>query len=189
MRTICLYNPAAPHLNGKDIRGNKTFDIVPLYEAAKNGGGFETFYFNKPGENEPSEKLSYSAPIPNTNDMWVGTAIYTDNLATMAQESSQHVKNIVDNSFYVTMIIAFVCLIAIILFIFVFYEKIQKSIKILSHNLNILFDNLAHKDNNNHILQPTSQDELGQMGLAINENIQQTKIGLEQDAKAVEQSV
>ncbi|RDU61172.1 methyl-accepting chemotaxis protein, partial [Helicobacter marmotae] len=34
-----------------------------------------------------------------------------------------------------------------------------------------------------------SKDELGQMGLAINENIQQTKIGLEQDAKAVEQSV
>ena len=38
-------------------------------------------------------------------------------------------------------------------------------------------------------LKIVAQDELGEMGNAINDNIQKTKAGLEQDSKAVEQSV
>ncbi|RDU58947.1 chemotaxis protein, partial [Helicobacter marmotae] len=68
--------------------------------------------------------------------------------------------------------------------------SVGKRIRLISHTLFEFFNYLNHKRQTPpEPLRIIAQDELGQMGLAINENIQQTKIGLEQDAKAVEQSV
>jgi methyl-accepting chemotaxis protein len=61
----------------KDKLGNPY--IRQLVDKAKNGGGFVTYWFNKPGEPEPSPKLAYAELIPGT-DYWVATGIYIDDI-------------------------------------------------------------------------------------------------------------
>ncbi|AJC93327.1 Cache sensor-containing MCP-domain signal transduction protein [Campylobacter subantarcticus LMG 24377] len=55
--------------------------------------------------------------------------------------------------------------------------------------LNSFFDFINHKTKDSAMIDVKSNDELGAMAKAINENITKTKNALEQDAKAVEQSV
>ncbi|MBT0818326.1 methyl-accepting chemotaxis protein [Campylobacter lari] len=55
--------------------------------------------------------------------------------------------------------------------------------------LNSFFDFINHKTKDSAMIDVKTNDELGAMAKAINENITKTKNALEQDAKAVEQSV
>ncbi|WP_410689846.1 methyl-accepting chemotaxis protein [Campylobacter lari] len=55
--------------------------------------------------------------------------------------------------------------------------------------LNSFFDFINHKTKDSAMINVKTNDEFGAMAKAINENITKTKNALEQDAKAVEQSV
>ncbi|WP_315940576.1 methyl-accepting chemotaxis protein, partial [Campylobacter lari] len=55
--------------------------------------------------------------------------------------------------------------------------------------LNSFFDFINHKTKDSAMINVNTNDEFGAMAKAINENITKTKNALEQDAKAVEQSV
>ncbi|WP_415910757.1 methyl-accepting chemotaxis protein [Oleiharenicola sp. Vm1] len=74
--------------NGKNfidqIDANGTRFVEDLVNAAKKGGGFVRYKFEKEGKGiQP--KLAYSAPIPGT-DFLVGTGVYIDNVeAELAQ--------------------------------------------------------------------------------------------------------
>jgi methyl-accepting chemotaxis protein len=60
----------------QDVKGN--YLIRDLITAAQNGGGFVTYYFEKPGKGiQP--KLSYAKLVPGT-DIWIGTGVYIDNV-------------------------------------------------------------------------------------------------------------
>ncbi|QKF57909.1 Cache sensor-containing MCP-domain signal transduction protein [Campylobacter ornithocola] len=62
-------------------------------------------------------------------------------------------------------------------------------LKKIQTGLNSFFDFINHKTKDSAMIDVKSNDELGAMAKAINENITKTKNALEQDAKAVEQSV
>ncbi|HEC1754965.1 TPA: PDC sensor domain-containing protein, partial [Campylobacter lari] len=64
-----------------------------------------------------------------------------------------------------------------------------KPIAIITSGLNSFFDFINHKTKDSAMIDVKTNDELGAMAKAINENITKTKNALEQDAKAVEQSV
>ncbi|QOR01167.1 methyl-accepting chemotaxis protein [Campylobacter sp. 2014D-0216] len=64
-----------------------------------------------------------------------------------------------------------------------------KPIAVITTGLNSFFDFINHKTKDSAMIDVKSNDELGAMAKAINENITKTKNALEQDAKAVEQSV
>ncbi|WP_276891633.1 HAMP domain-containing protein, partial [Helicobacter japonicus] len=69
-------------------------------------------------------------------------------------------------------------------------STIVKRIHHISHTLFEFFKYLNHERKNAPTpLKIIAQDEFGEMGRAINENIQKTQQGLDQDARAVEQSV
>lgn len=75
--------PTRPDLVGKDLKNTKdangVYFVQALRDAARKGGGFVEYIFDKPGHgNQP--KLSYAEPVPGT-DMWLGTGIYIDNIA------------------------------------------------------------------------------------------------------------
>ena len=61
-------------------------------------------------------------------------------------------------------------------------DKIQTGLK-------DFFAFLNHEKKNVHTINIKTSDEFGAMALAINENIEKTRLGLEQDSRAVEQSV
>ncbi|MBK1972445.1 methyl-accepting chemotaxis protein, partial [Campylobacter sp. TTU_617] len=59
----------------------------------------------------------------------------------------------------------------------------------IQNGLNSFFDFINHKTNNVSTINIKTNDEFGQISNAINENILQTKQGLEQDNQAVKESV
>ncbi|XMD93779.1 Cache sensor-containing MCP-domain signal transduction protein [Campylobacter lari] len=76
--------------------------------------------------------------------------------------------------------------IIILYFIISYYlSPLQK----IQTGLNSFFDFINHKTKDSAMIDVKTNDELGAMAKAINENITKTKNALEQDAKAVEQSV
>ena len=90
-------------------------------------------------------------------------------------------------------IIVSVCItfITILLVIWLFVNRtLIVRLKEISHTLFEFFKFLNHeRQTAPEPLRIIAKDELGEMGSAINENIEKTRIGLAQDAKAVEQSV
>ena len=71
--------------------------IDELYKAAKRGGGFVKFDFTKllpDGTTKIAEKTSYSVMIPNTDEIWISTAIYTDTLQDEANFKNQLILSI-----------------------------------------------------------------------------------------------
>ncbi|TLD92146.1 methyl-accepting chemotaxis protein, partial [Helicobacter magdeburgensis] len=82
-----------------------------------------------------------------------------------------------------------IALISLIIFIFIRTTMVNR-IRNISHTLFEFFKYLNHERKDApQPLKIVAQDELGEMGSKINENIEKTKLGLEQDSKAVEQSV
>ncbi|QKF58115.1 Cache sensor-containing MCP-domain signal transduction protein [Campylobacter ornithocola] len=85
-----------------------------------------------------------------------------------------------------------IALIAIVIALVLVRFTIMKNLKpiaVITTGLNSFFDFINHKIKDSAMIDVKSNDELGAMAKAINENITKTKNALEQDAKAVEQSV
>ncbi|MFG5142753.1 methyl-accepting chemotaxis protein, partial [Campylobacter lari] len=59
----------------------------------------------------------------------------------------------------------------------------------IQKGINSFFDFINHKTKDSAMIDVKTNDEFGVIAKAINENITKTKNALEQDAKAVEQSV
>jgi methyl-accepting chemotaxis protein len=73
-----------PQLEGKNLIGLKDKKgaslVKDLIDIANKGGGFYTYWWDKPGkENEPARKLSYAAQVPGWGWM-VGTGFYIDEI-------------------------------------------------------------------------------------------------------------
>lgn len=78
---VNVAHPLRPEFQGTDrinIQDKKGKPYIrQLAEKARQGGGFVTYWFFKPGEKVPSPKLAYAELIPGT-DFWVATGIYID---------------------------------------------------------------------------------------------------------------
>lgn len=80
--TASVAMPVNHDLHGKDLGNlkddNGIYLIRELRDAAKAGGGFVSYVFDKPGHGlQP--KISYASPISGT-DMWIATGVYLDNI-------------------------------------------------------------------------------------------------------------
>ncbi|WP_414437348.1 methyl-accepting chemotaxis protein [Campylobacter peloridis] len=85
-------------------------------------------------------------------------------------------------------IVIFTSIISIVLLYFItsFYLSPLQAIQ---SGLNSFFDFINHKTKDSALINVKTNDEFGAIAKAINENITKTKNALEQDSKAVEQSV
>ena len=109
-------------LHDKDLKGlkdkNGVFLIQDLYKQAKNGGGFVTYIWDKPGKGD-TPKLSYSEMIPGT-DFWMGTGVYIDNIeatkAAIAGDINANIKSSITNMIIISGVI-FAAIIALCLVI------------------------------------------------------------------------
>lgn len=83
-RTTNVALPPKKELQGKDLGDlkdkNGVYLVRELYKKASSGGGFVEYVWPKPGAGDVP-KLSYAEMIPGT-DMWVGTGVYLDNIAS-----------------------------------------------------------------------------------------------------------
>ncbi len=81
MDCVNVAHATQKNLVGKDLRDYRDpagkFVIRELAAAAKNGGGFVPYLWQKPGEEGEHAKVGYAAPIPGT--LWfIGSGIYRD---------------------------------------------------------------------------------------------------------------
>ncbi|ECO8846963.1 methyl-accepting chemotaxis protein [Campylobacter coli] len=87
-------------------------------------------------------------------------------------------------------VIALIIMISIsIILLYFIVSKYLSPLASIQVGLNSFFDFINHKTKNVSTIEIKSNDEFGQISKTINENILATKQGLEQDAKAVKESV
>ena len=98
---VTVAMPVAPKMVGtsridlKDKRGNEI--IKEMLKTAKNGGGFYTYWYPKPGETEASPKKAYVRFIGNTKN-WIGSGVYVDSIETERARIENHLEEIVNSA-------------------------------------------------------------------------------------------
>ncbi|MPV62773.1 chemotaxis protein, partial [Campylobacter hepaticus] len=195
-KTLCVAHAVRKDIVGSDLGNakdsNGIFYVQELYKKALNKGGFVSYKFTKPqndGSTVIADKTSYSYLIPYTNDMWVTTGMYKDTLQSYIDKNLSELLSFFSESFFTTIIFSILFILIIIPFVYMFYKNLITGVKGIHANINSFFDFINHKTKNVSTIEVKSKDEFGQISSAINENILQTKKGLEQDNQAVKESV
>ena len=115
--TTVVALPPKPALHGKDLKDAKDvggiFFVRALHEAARNGGDFVEYVFPKPGAGD-QPKLGYATMIPGT-DMWIGTGVYLDNIATRKQALEQEISEMTMSYLWI------ICTTVTLVFLFGFF--------------------------------------------------------------------
>jgi len=114
--------PPNKKLQGQDLSDLKDKNGVHLVrelrDKSKEGGGFVEYVWPKPGAGDVP-KLSYAEMIPGT-DMWIGTGVYLDNIASykvsMEENLNKQVSANISTMLFTTGAI-FVAIISLCLFI------------------------------------------------------------------------
>lgn len=197
------YTPVA-HPTRKDLIGKSLYNtkdekgvyyVRELFETAKNQSkqtNFVYFSFSKPlpdGTLGTAEKIGYATLIPNTNNIWLSTGVYTDTFSQHAQEISQSIVNNIYTALLNSTLIGSVCFGIIgVPLLFAFYSNLVSSVRVLQSNLCSFFNFLNGSSTQSTIKALNSKDEFGAMAKEINTNIQKIQAGLNQDNLAIAQS-
>lgn len=197
------YTPVA-HPTRKDLIGKSLYNVKDekgvyyvreLFETAKNQSkqtNFVYFSFSKPlpdGTLGTAEKIGYATLIPNTNNIWLSTGVYTDTFSQHAQEISQSIVNNIYTALLNSALIGSVCFGIIgVPLLLAFYANLVSSVRVLQSNLCSFFNFLNGSSTQSTIKTLNSKDEFGAMAKEINTNIQKIQAGLNQDNLAIAQS-
>jgi methyl-accepting chemotaxis protein len=156
-------------LNNKDVKGASY--IKEMMEKARNGGGFVTYWFPKPGEKEPSPKLSYVQLVPGTDDLMLATGIYIDEInskkAAIAEALNGFTRNLV-------MWIGVAVLLGLALFVVPVCMLIARSI-IGPLHASVEFAQKIARGELGQVAGDTGKDELARLSGAMDEMLTQLK--------------
>ncbi|MDY0161858.1 methyl-accepting chemotaxis protein [Desulfobotulus sp.] len=164
--------PTRPDLVGKDLRdakdSNGVYYVQALQDAARRGGGFVEYVFDKPGfGNQP--KLSYSQPVPGT-DMWLGTGIYIDNIAREQQRIATDINQRVTTYLFW---LAGLAGVFALLFFTVAILTTREVVVSLKRTAKLLQHLASGNGDLTHRMPEGRRDEIGEMSLWINRFIGQ----------------
>ncbi|PHY90601.1 cache domain-containing protein, partial [Campylobacter vulpis] len=95
----------------------------------------------------------------------------------------------INKQFFISTAISLILLVVGAMFLVIFIKKLVAPISSIQSGLNSFFDFINHKTQDISTINIKTNDEFGQMAAAINQNIQATKEGLDQDKQAVKESV
>ncbi|AJD01046.1 Cache sensor-containing MCP-domain signal transduction protein [Campylobacter lari NCTC 11845] len=143
--------------------------VAEAFSKTKDG---EPFYYTS---KEGSERL---AMCDRVNGYTICNMTYIDTI----DQSSEKI------AYIQAIIVIFTSIISVILLYFLVSHYLSP-LQAIQTGLNSFFDFINHKTKDSAMINVKTNDEFGAMAKAINENITKTKNALEQDAKAVEQSV
>ncbi len=100
---VCLVLPVQKHLVGTNqynrLDREGKFLIRPILKKANEGGGFVTYFWEKPSTGNKTEKLSYVTKLEPWGWM-LGTGVYLDNIAEIARIEAQVKNNILRTFIY-----------------------------------------------------------------------------------------
>ncbi|MGL4899121.1 MAG: methyl-accepting chemotaxis protein, partial [Shewanella sp.] len=163
-----LFHAVMPNLEGQnkidmtDPRGTKI--IVGLLNAAKNGDGNFSFYFQKPNTNEQIEKLGFSMMIPGT-DWMLGTGAYIDDIDAVVESYRITATEQMMHKSLGMLLIALLLAGITVFIILLLADRMVTPIKNMANNLN---DIAKGEGDLTKRLTVNGEDEIAQLGRSFN---------------------
>ena len=118
---VNIFHAVKPQLQGKELIGltdsKGTKLIVGLLDAAQNGDGTFSYYYQKPGEEAQIEKLGYAIMVPGT-DWMLGTGAYLDDIEKVVNEYALNAEESLYAKMLFMLITAVVLIIVTIIIIY-----------------------------------------------------------------------
>lgn len=193
-KTTPVAHPLRKDIVGKDLAASVDSDgveyIKELYARAKEGGGFTNFRFSK-GSDAKESHLSrkYSVMIPNTDEIWISTGVYTDVVDSKVNAITAPFTKIISKGQNIVILTFVVAFLIIFILGFLFSSGISNSLSKLGQNFNKFFDLLNYKSSTIELNTINTNDEFGKLNQRLLQASYIIQDGLNQDKKAVEQSV
>ncbi|ECQ9327311.1 methyl-accepting chemotaxis protein [Campylobacter coli] len=150
---------------------NPSIDHSPVLNAYKTHGDYNFFTYELDGK----ERLGTCTKV------FAYTACIT--------ESTDVINKPIFKAAYIQVIALIIMISISIILLYFIVSKYLSPLAAIQTGLTSFFDFINHKTKNVSTIDVKTNDEFGQISKAINENILATKQGLEQDAKAVKESV
>ncbi|HGH4003852.1 TPA: methyl-accepting chemotaxis protein [Campylobacter jejuni] len=129
----------------------------------------------------------FSYKLNNEERLGVCTKVFA--YTACITESTDVINKPIFKAAYIQVIALIVMISISIILLYFIVSKYLSPLAAIQTGLTSFFDFINHKTKNVSTIEVKSNDEFGQISKAINENILATKQGLEQDAKAVKESV
>ncbi|ELW0602679.1 methyl-accepting chemotaxis protein [Campylobacter coli] len=123
------------------------------------------------------------------NEERLGTCTKVFAYTACITESADIINKPIFKAAYIQVIALIVMISISIILLYFIVSKYLSPLAAIQTGLTSFFDFINYKTKNVSTIEVKSNDEFGQISKAINENILATKQGLEQDAKAVKESV
>ncbi|EKF0064637.1 methyl-accepting chemotaxis protein [Campylobacter jejuni] len=150
---------------------NPSIDHSPVLNAYKLNGDNNFF----------SYKLNNEERLGACTKVFAYTACIT--------ESADIINKPIYKAAFIQAIVVIIVVVFSVILLYFIVSKYLSPLAAIQTGLTSFFDFINHKTKNVSTIEVKSNDELGQMGKIINENILATKRGLEQDNQAVKESV
>ena len=150
------------------------YDVSPVANIAKDKKYYEPF--------------RYVRPLDGTQRFGVCAKVLGEYTACVG-EPIDYIEEPVFKIAYIQIAIVIITSIISVLLLYFIVSRYLSPLAAIQTGLTSFFDFINHKTKNVSTIEIKSNDEFGQISKAINENILATKQGLEQDAKAVKESV
>nr|WP_154021502.1 methyl-accepting chemotaxis protein [Campylobacter coli] len=129
----------------------------------------------------------FSYKLNNEERLGVCTKVFA--YTACITESADIINKPIFKAAYIQVIALIVMISISIILLYFIVSKYLSPLAAIQTGLTSFFDFINHKTKNVSTIEIKSNDEFGQISKTINENILATKQGLEQDAKAVKESV
>ncbi|EAI3059133.1 methyl-accepting chemotaxis protein [Campylobacter coli] len=123
------------------------------------------------------------------NEERLGTCTKVFAYTACITESTDVINKPIFKAAYIQVIALIIMISISIILLYFIVSRYLSPLASIQVGLNSFFDFINHKTKNVSTIEIKSNDEFGQISKTINENILATKQGLEQDAKAVKESV
>ncbi|EPO9902631.1 methyl-accepting chemotaxis protein [Campylobacter coli] len=123
------------------------------------------------------------------NEERLGTCTKVFAYTVCITESTDVINKPIFKAAYIQVIALIIMISISIILLYFIVSKYLSPLAAIQTGLTSFFDFINHKTKNVSTIEIKSNDEFGQISKTINENILATKQGLEQDAKAVKESV
>ncbi|EHD2875952.1 methyl-accepting chemotaxis protein [Campylobacter coli] len=150
---------------------NPSIDHSPVLNAYKLNGDNNFF----------SYKLNNEERLGACTKVFAYTACIT--------ESADIINKPIYKAAFIQAIVVIIVVVFSVILLYFIVSKYLSPLAAIQTGLTSFFDFINYKTKNVSTIEVKSNDEFGQISNAINENILATKQGLEQDAKAVKESV
>ncbi|ELG8059174.1 methyl-accepting chemotaxis protein [Campylobacter coli] len=129
----------------------------------------------------------FSYKLNNEERLGVCTKVFA--YTACITESTDVINKPIFKAAYIQVIALIIMISISIILLYFIVSKYLSPLAAIQVGLNSFFDFINHKTKNVSTIEIKTNDEFGQISKTINENILATKQGLEQDAKAVKESV